>query len=73
MDVRLLPVDGNYGLNGVQAGTVIFQFLPEERDLVLLILQGMYESATCVEARAELRNLMTMLDPVVRREGAVIN
>lgn len=61
MDIKLLALDGNYCLDDVPAGTILFQFLPEEYDLALRILEGMHKASIHPEARAELERLMKMI------------
>lgn len=73
MDIKLLTQSGDYDLIGVQAGTVLFQFLPEERDLALLILQGILEITSCPHARAEFERLIVMLDPSAHPDRSMLN
>ncbi|MBP9751658.1 MAG: hypothetical protein KBD19_02255 [Candidatus Moranbacteria bacterium] len=73
MDVRLLPMDGDYGLRGVQAGTVLFQFLPEERGLVIQILEGIYAATECPEARSEIKKILMVVDPSICPDRSVVN
>lgn len=73
MDVKLLTQTGDYGINGVQAGTVLFQFLPEEQGLVLLILQGLLEITSCPHARAEFEKLIAILDPSAHPDRSMMN
>ncbi len=61
MDIKVLGVDGNYGLEGVRAGTILFQFLPEEHDLALRILEAMHKASNHHEARTEIERLMRMI------------
>lgn len=73
MDVKLLTQNGNYGINGVRAGTVIFQFLPEERSEALLILEGLIEITTCPRTRAEFEKLIATLGPSARPDHSALN
>lgn len=61
MDIKLLALDGDYSFDDVPAGTILFQFLPEEHDLALRILEGMHKAMSCPEARAEIERLMEMI------------
>ena len=73
MDVVLLSDDGDYGLHGAQAGTVIFQFLPDERGTALLILEGLLEITTCPHTRAEFETLIAILDPSAHPDRSALN
>ncbi len=61
MDMRLLALGGDYRLDDVPAGTILFQFLPEEHDLALRILEAMHKASIHHEARAEIERLMKMI------------
>lgn len=73
MDIKLLTQSGDYDLIGVQAGTVLFQFLPEERGTALLILKGLCEMTNYPPARAELERLIGIIDPSAHPDSATIN
>lgn len=73
MNVTVLTRDGDYGLSGVQGGTVIFQFLPEERGLAIQILEGMHAVTECPDARAEIKKILMMFDPPTHPDRSALN